>query len=85
MRLGAKSTHLKRDVAASNIFAITQGAALRKFRFPLEDLELDEEERLEPPENDLPFFFFLSDRDGERPLSLPRVAGAAGDPCRNGH
>ena len=60
---------------------MTHGAALRDSRFPRDEREdSDEEEWLEPLEGDLAFFF-LSDRDGERPLSFPRSAGAAGDPC----
>jgi hypothetical protein len=79
---GANSTLLNSDVAASSSFVITHGVALLDFPRLLEEREdPDEDERLDPPEGERAFFFFLSDRAGERPLSFPRLAGAAGEPC----
>ena len=83
MCLGANSTFLNSDVAANSSFVITHGVAFLDLPFLLEERDdPDEDERLDPPEGERAFFFFLLlDREGERPLSFPLLAGAAGEPC----
>ena len=71
------------------MISITHGVAAADLRFPLGEDDLrgeEEDDRRDPFDGDrlLDRFLCRSFLEGERPRSFPRLAGAAGFPCRNG-